>query len=63
MAIAVQQQDQIDVFIDDGGNLVITQYPDGNPLTACSVTVAPVNVERLIRAIRAAKREALEAKE
>lgn len=63
MVIAVQQQDQIDVFIDDGGNLVITQYLEGNPLLASCVTVAPVNVEMLIRAIHAAKREALEAKE
>lgn len=63
MATAVQQQDQIDVFLDDSGNLVIQQYPGGNALEARSVTVAPVNVEMLIRAIRDAKREALEAKE
>ena len=63
MATAVQQQDQIDVFLDDSGNLVISQYPDGNPLMACSVTVAPESVEMLIRAIRDAKHEALQAKE
>ncbi|QIL80998.1 hypothetical protein G7047_14655 [Diaphorobacter sp. HDW4A] len=63
MAVAVQQQNQIDVSINENGQIVISQYLGDDEMTQCNVVVAPVNVDGLIRALRAAKREARKAEE
>ncbi|WP_235033958.1 hypothetical protein [Pantoea sp. 18069] len=53
MAIAVQQQDEIEVYVRADGAIVIMQaLPDDGH--EC-VTVWPVHAEALIRAIRSAK--------
>ncbi len=63
MPIAVQQQDEIQVTYGQGGHIVITQEPSDLQSASSNVFVAVTNVDALIRAIRAAKRQALEAKE
>lgn len=56
---AVPQQDAIDVFVNDNGDIAIEQCDDRMEVSV--VAVAPAHVERLIKALRAAKRQALEA--
>ncbi|MFA9288157.1 hypothetical protein ACCQ08_25530 [Comamonas sp. SY3] len=63
MAIAIQQQDEIQVSLAQDGQIVITQEPSDLQSASSNVFVAVTNVDALIRAIRAAKRQALEAKE
>ncbi|MEJ5128196.1 hypothetical protein WH367_19305 [Comamonas sp. MYb21] len=60
MPIAVQQQDEIQVSFAQGGQIVITQEPSDLQSASSNVFVAVTNVDALIRAIRAAKRQALE---
>lgn len=57
MAIAVQQQLEIDVYVDEYGQVVISQVttPDA-PIN--NVVVLAQNAEALIRAIRDAKQDA-----
>lgn len=54
---AVRQQDEIEVYFSEGGDVVI-QQPDGMDEPS-RVAIAPQNVERVIRALRQIKREAL----
>lgn len=56
MTKAVQQQDEIDVFVNKAGGVSICQGHD-------LVFVLTQNIEALIQALRSAKREAMEAKE
>lgn len=63
MPIAVQQQDEIQVTLAQGGQIVITQDPSDMQSASSNVYVAVTNVDALIRAIRAAKRKALEGRE
>jgi hypothetical protein len=56
MTLAVQQQDEIEVFVNEAGGISISQSRD-------LVCVLPKNVEALIQAIRKAKHAALEVKE
>lgn len=61
MAIAVQQQDEIKVYVNADGAIVILQpLPDEG--SEC-VAVWPAHAEALIRAIRDAKHEALGTKD
>lgn len=59
--VAVRQQDEITVYVSQGGDVVIEQ-PDGMEEPS-RVAVAPQNVEKLIRILRQKKREALERAE
>jgi hypothetical protein len=63
MPIAVQQQDEIQVSFAQGGQIVITQEPSDMQSASSNVYVAVTNVDALIRAIRAAKRKALEGED
>ncbi|GAB2731626.1 hypothetical protein GCM10027195_44740 [Comamonas sediminis] len=63
MAIAIQQQDEIQVSLAQDGQIVITQEPSDLQSASSNVFVAVTNVDALIRAIRAAKRQALEGRE
>lgn len=63
MAIAVQQQNQIDVSSNEDGHIVISQDCGDLETPTSHVIVAPQNVEAFLRAVRAAKREAQGAKE
>lgn len=56
MTTAVQQQDEIEVFVNEAGGISISQVRD-------LVVVLPKNAEALIQAIRRAKQMALEDKE
>lgn len=60
MPIAVQQQDEIQVSLAQDGQIVITQEPSDLQSASSNVFVAVTNVDALISAIRAAKRQALE---
>ena len=55
--VAVRQQDEIEVYFSEGGDVVI-QQPDGMDEPS-RVAIAPQNVEKVIRALRQIKREAL----
>lgn len=59
--IAAPQQDQIEIYLHPDGNVVIRQHSPEleNPDI---VLIAPENVDRVIRALRAVKREALGCK-
>ena len=63
MAIAVQQQNQIEVAPDRDGLTFTNQRLGNDDMTQCNVVVTPVNVAGLIRARRAGKREARKAEE
>ena len=63
MPIAVQQQDEIQVTLARGGQIVITQEHSDLQSASSNVYVAVTNVDALIRAIRAAKRKALEGED
>jgi len=55
---AVQQQDAIDVYESQAGYIVISQQSemDSDPSL---ILIAPENVEKVIRALRTAKRMAM----
>lgn len=58
MPTAVQQQHEIDVYVDEDGKVVIAQATAPHePINF--VVLLPQNAEALIRAVRDAKREAL----
>lgn len=54
---AVRRQDEIEVYLSQGGDVVIEQPDDMEEPSR--VAIAPQNVERVIRALRHIKREAL----
>lgn len=54
---AVHQQDEISVYLSQGGDVVVEQ-PDGMEEPG-RVAIAPQNIEKVIRALRQVKREAL----
>ena len=56
---AVRQQDEITVYVSQGGDVVLEQ-PDGMEEPS-RLAIAPQNIEKVIRALRQIKREALEA--
>ena len=58
MLIAVQQQDEITVHLNADGVVVIRQSTPDSDLPEL-VALLPQNVEALIRALRAAKRESV----
>ena len=53
---AVRQQEEISVYLSQGGDVVIEQ-PDGMEEPS-RVAIAPQNIEKVIRALRQIKREA-----
>lgn len=59
--MAVRQQDEIEVYFSEGGDVVI-QQPDGMEEPS-RVAIALQNIEKVIQALRKVKREALERAE
>ncbi len=57
--VAVPQQDAIEVYVHPDGDAVAIRQQSGMD-DPDIVLIAPQNVERVIRALRAAKREAKE---
>jgi len=60
MSVAVPQQDEIEVFINETGSITIRQFVPTNGESGM-VVVQGQNVAALIRAVRAAQRELKES--
>jgi hypothetical protein len=63
MITAIKQQNEVRVFINELGEIAISQSCDDPETPTHCVSLWPEYAEALVRAIRRAKREALEARE